>query len=351
MPDALPRRIAAAALRPPWRTILLLAALLAAGGIFWAVWTPGLALEDGRHDRGRNGIWLSHGWLGADAWFKGREGDIPRFREPAAIEALAARLRDAHITDAFPHLAPAEADGSLPPADDAQVERLLAAMAGDGGRPIRVIPWIGGVLGRDALIHSPRWREGFVASVLDLLERHPGLAGVQINIEPLPSGEQAYILLLETLREKMPGDRLLSVAAYPPPIPLNPAREVYWDTPFIRRVADPADQLAFMLYDTGLKERRLYISLLELWLWRIFPAVGPEADVLLGLPAYDDAGVPWHDPAVENLESGLLGIHAGLTRLGALPDTYQGAALYSGWELDEGEWALWRRGFMAPEGR
>jgi hypothetical protein len=38
-------------------------------GAGYLLWTPGLEVRDGRHDRGRNGIWTSHGWLGADDWF------------------------------------------------------------------------------------------------------------------------------------------------------------------------------------------------------------------------------------------------------------------------------------------
>ena len=70
--------------------------------------------------------------------------------------------------------------------------------------------------------------------------------------------------------------------------------------------------------------------------------------VLLGLPAYDDAGVGYHDPKVENLQTALRGIHRGLSR-SPLPDNYQGVVLYSDWEMDEAEWKTFREEFVKGE--
>ena len=38
------------------------------------------------------------------------------------------------------------------------------------------------------------------------------------------------------------------------------------------------------------------------------------------LPAYDDRGVGYHDPDVENLAESLAGVHAGLASFFALPE-------------------------------
>jgi hypothetical protein len=62
------------------------------------------------------------------------------------------------------------------------------------------------------------------------------------------------------------------------------------------------------------------------------------ADVLLGLPAYDDEGVGYRVARVENLRDALLGIHAGLRGLDSLPASYQGVAIYCEWEMDDAEW-------------
>lgn len=121
--------------------VLASAVLLAAAVIGYCAWTPGLDATDGRHDRGRNGIWLQHGWLGSDEWFRReRKRDrIADFRDPANIRRLAGLLREQHITDVFAHVSPADIDGDLPGVDHAQVERFLDAFAG-----FRVMPWTGG---------------------------------------------------------------------------------------------------------------------------------------------------------------------------------------------------------------
>lgn len=69
--------------------------VLALVGLAWLLWNPGTDLRDGRHDRRENGIWLAHGWLGADQWFRiyDKEVEKPSYRSPEALAALASRLR------------------------------------------------------------------------------------------------------------------------------------------------------------------------------------------------------------------------------------------------------------------
>lgn len=67
--------------------------------------------------------------------------------------------------------------------------------------------------------------------------------------------------------------------------------------------------------------------------------------VLLGVPTYDDAGVEYHDPAVENLPNALSGIHCALTRKSP-PPNYQGVAIYCDWETSDAEWAHFLEHFL-----
>jgi hypothetical protein len=69
--------------------------------------------------------------------------------------------------------------------------------------------------------------------------------------------------------------------------------------------------------------------------------------VLLGVPAYADEGVEYHDPKVENLQNALLGIHRGLARR-PLPANYQGVAIYCEWEMDTNEWRYFEKHFLKP---
>jgi spore germination protein YaaH len=208
---------------------------------------------------------------------------------------------------------------------------------------MRVMPWVGGVLGEHTFPGSASWRRTFAADVHRLLVTHPRLAGIHLNVEPLPTGNAAYLTLLEEVRQTLPPGKVLSVAAYPPPTVWQPAPEVHWDQAYYRQVAGCADQLVVMMYDTGLPLGKVYVSLLAGWTGDVLTWV-PEGEVLLGLPAYEDLAL-YHWPWVESLGKGLRGVHAGLGQLDGLPTSYQGIAIYSQWTMTEREWKLLEEGF------
>lgn len=329
--------------RPPWRTFLLLIGLLLLIPAGYALWQPGVQLEDGCHDRGRNGIWLAHGWLGADDWFRShfKTGEIGKYRQPERIRELATRLRDHHITDVFPHLCPTQIDGQLPPVDDPQVEKFLDHFSG-----FRVMPWIGGPNDIQTDYPDSRWRDIFINSVRSLLQNHPRLAGVHLNIEPLTSGDPEYLILLQQLHEALPEGKILSLAAYPPPTRWQPSPEVHWDQNYYEKLARHCDQIVPMMYDTSIRFPKFYQKLMADWTTQVLQWSG-KCEVLLGLPAYHDAGVGYHDPGTENLPNALPGIHRGLSQT-PIPAHYQGVALYCDWEMDEGKWATFRKQFLKP---
>lgn len=322
--------------------VLGLVSGLAAAG--WVCWHPGLHVTDGRHDRGQNGIWLQHGWLGDDDWFvRNQRTNQLHFRDEMALNRLSGKLRLQNITDVFPHLCPCDHEGNLAGWDAAQTERFLDAFEG-----FRVMPWIGGVFRLHARPESDEWRAKFVANVRRLMEQHPRLAGIHLNIEPMPSGTEAFLHLLDELRGSLPEGKVLSVAAYPPPTRWQPTLEVHWEEAYFRAVAGRCDQVAVMMYDTALGSPKLYRHLMRDWTREVLAWSG-ATDVLLGVPAYDDADTGYHDPRVENLEHALAGIHAGLAVNGALPAGYQGVAIYSEWEMSAAEWRQWEAEFRSNE--
>ncbi len=331
---------------PPWRTIVpgfgfLFALLLA----YW-LWSPGSDVRDGRHDRGKNGLWLGHGWIGADEWFRenNREAQFPKFREPARIRELVQLCREQGIVDVFPHLCPTNYDGAIPPVDNAQTERFLAEFSG-----LRVFPWIGGPAGGSVHHPKPQWRKKFIADAVALLKRHPRFAGVHINVEPMRSGDQYFLVLLDELRAALPPGKLLSVAAYPPPTFWQRIPDVHWDEPYFREVARRVDHLTVMMYDTALRWPKVYQRLMADWTEEILQW-SEGKPVLLGVPTYSDAHTEYHRPEVENLANALAGIHAGLERR-PIPANYHGLAVYCEWETDASEWDFWRAHFRAAAPR
>lgn len=323
--------------QPPWRTLLLLVGILAFAGLIYLAWSPGKRVSDGRHDLGSNGLWLQHGWLGDDAWFTDNGRSIANFRDVSKIRGLRERLGEHGIRDVFPHLCPSSHTGAIAASDPTQVERFL-----DGMQGIRVLPWIGGVRDESALPSSKPWRDRFVGSSIALLTAHPRLAGLHVNIEPMPDGDPDFLLLLEELRGAMPPGKILSVAAYPPPTRWHPFPDVHWGETYFREVAKRCDQVVPMMYDTGIRWQKPYRNLMKDWTTEVL-AWSEGKQVLLGLPAYDDAGTGYHDPLVENLPNALRGVHAALAD--GLPPGYAGVSIYSEWEMDDEDWRVLREEF------
>lgn len=327
--------------RPPWRTIVPTAGVLLVGWGAYLLWQPGLDIRDGHDDLGMNGIWIGHGWCGGDDWFvvNGKKNEAANFRNPGRIRELASLLRNNHITDVFPHLCPSLPDGRLPAVDAKQVEQFLDIFQG-----FRVIMWIGGHDGEGARLNEPQWRAAFTKSAVGLITAHPRLAGVQVNIEPVHTGDTNYLQLLDELRIALPKKYLLSVAAYPPPTIWHPFTDVHWNESYFRAVARRSDQLVVMTYDAAQRLPKTYQYLMVDWTREIL-AWSENKPVLIGIPTYKDTDVSYHHPEVENITNALLGIHRGLAGR-PLPPNYQGVAIYCEWETTAPEWQFFQAHFL-----
>jgi len=332
----------------PLRTLGLLAVILGILGLAYLLWRPGANIADGRYDLGGNGIWIQHGWLGDADWFQRNYRDPSRFNSTEEVADLASMFRDHHIIYVFPHLCPSRGTGEIPGIDAEKTERFLDAMG-----EIKVLPWIGGQRNGHCDPSSKDWRERFIGSTLKMMRAHPRLAGVQVNIEPMPSGDPDFLLLLKELKAALPADRMLSVAAYPPPTiwQRDPGNDLHWDEKYYRAIGAEVDQIVPMMYDTGLHKPKFYEQVMRDWTSEVLTWSRP-AEVLLGIPAYgaeDEEVARYHDPKVENLKHSLRGIQGALrSPMGPLLDNYGGVAIYCEWEMDELKWAEFRALFLEP---
>lgn len=282
-----------------------------------------------------NAIWLSHGWLSDDSWFLRNKRNKENFRSAEKISALFKKLSENKISIVYPHLCPAQRNGNISPYDHAQMELFLDLAE---QYKIKVIPWVGGVLDDSARIASKSWCKNFTASIDDMLKKHPRLAGVQVNVEPLPSGNTDFLALLDDLRQVTKG-KILGVAAYPPPTKWHQYPDVHWESDYLNRVARRCDQMAVMMYDTAIPLEKFYIKLMSDWTKMIVDATcSTNCEVLLGIPAYDDAGVGYHHPQVENISAALRGIAAQDLKKWA-----RGIAIYCEWEMNEAKWQTWQK--------
>ena len=315
------------------RIVVVLAIILGIPALCYWIWQPGSSepLSEYRN----NAIWLGHGWLGADSWFIRNNRNKEDFRSVEKISALFKKLSDNKISTVYPHLCPAQMNGKIALYDSGQVERFLDIAEQYN---IKVIPWIGGVYEESARPANEKWRKNFVASVDELLQKHPRLAGVQINIEPWPSDNVGFLMLLDAIRPVTKG-KILSVAAYPPPTRWHQFPDVHWQLFYIKRLTDHCDQLAVMMYDTAIPLEKFYIKLMTDWTKQLTTATSSSTcELLLGIPAYDDVGADYHHPQVENILSALQGISASDRK-----NEVNGIAIYCEWEMDEDKWQIWRK--------
>ena len=301
--------------------------------LIYVLWQPGSNKVLPKFEN--NAIWLGHGWFGDDLWFKRNKRNFEDFRNAEKIEKLLKKLADNDIKTVYPHLCPAQFNGRIAAYNDEQIELFLNIA---DKYKIKVIPWIGGVLNESARPDDVKWRKNFIASTVELLQKHTRLAGVQINIEPLPSGNKDFLILLDELKKSLNG-KILSVAAYPPPTVWHRFPSVHWDLKYLAEVGKRADQMAVMMYDTAIPYRKFYINLYKLWISDLSYALGATfTEILLGVPAYEDAGVGYHHPDVENISAALSAISAS-----PFQKNISGIAIYCEWEMTPDKWQIWQK--------
>ncbi len=241
-------------------------------------------------DRGENGIWMRRHWLHGGPEVEGHE--------EAMRQQLAAAARANGITRLYPFLGPMDwnghpgwrRDGRIHHYDPERVRAFTVAMA-DLAPELRIIPWTGGTWPHDVIYVDRERIEGFVAHTR-ALTHELGAHGVQLNVEPQPSYTEGYLELLRDVKAAIGPERILSIAAYPPPTLHQPAEEVHWSLPFLREVCMASDELAVMAYDTGLGYRWLYRQLMERWTRELAETLPQTEDGgcmwLVGMTAYED---------------------------------------------------------------
>ena len=301
--------------------------------LIYVLWQPGSNKVLPKFEN--NAIWLGHGWFGDDLWFKRNKRNFEDFRSAEKIDSLFKKLADNDIKTVYPHLCPAQNNGRIAAYNDEQIELFLNIA---DKYKIKVIPWIGGVLNESACPDNAKWCKNFISSIANLLKKHPRLAGVQVNIEPMPSGNKDFLVLLDEMKTVL-FDKTLSVAAYPPPTIWHRFPSVHWELHYLNEVGKRSDQMAVMMYDTAIPYRKFYINLYKIWIKDLFAALAEiNTEILLGVPAYEDSGVGYHHPEVENISSALSAVSAS-----PLAKNINGLAIYCEWEMTDNKWQIWQK--------
>ena len=313
--------------RLPWPALALVVA---------AIWIlrPGAATPPtGNADD--NGLWMRRRWL-------------HEARTPDEVAALVQTLKARGVTQLYPFLGPLGAEGRPGWRDGSTIRPYTPELASAFFAAIRaadpalmVLPWSGGVNGRDVQLDDPAFRARFAAAMAEVVAL--GAHGVQINVEPMRSGSAGYLALLREIKAAIGDKAILSIAAYPPTTPLHPFPDVHWDLDYTTQVCAIADDLAFMAYDTAQTEIPVYTGLVRDWTLQLAQTLPPPdqggCTWRIGLPAYED-DEPYHHPEVETIGAAIDGVNAALSTIPA-PAGFRGVAIYASWTTDDAEWATY----------
>ena len=307
------------------------------GMLIVALWVQFVGISTnfgGAHfNKDTNAIWIGHQWVGEQ-------------KSVSEIEELVANLQEHGFTRVFVHSGPFKSDGSIDPQtyrysiDFVEVAKGLAP-------EIEFQAWLGQLRGRVDL-DDPSVRKNMVNQAI-IMTQMVGFDGIHYDIEPVWDGDEGFIKLLEETREAIGEELKISVALaeFIPGSVIWFFEEVhefrFYSTEVnYENVAEFADQIVVMTYDTSFDDQRLYEWLVAeqtIWVSELFKNTGKE--VFIAIPAYDDETEAF-DPKVENIETGLNGILDGLNNLRAEDESFTGVAIYPYWYMDEGEWQTYR---------
>jgi hypothetical protein len=314
------------------RALALLTVLAVAAGVYVAYAPYG---DTAAHpfNQDRNAVWLEHRWL----------------EKPHSVEEMEQMFRflDHHgIVYAYPHLIPFDGAGRLPLHNREQMRAFLAS-ARRVAPNMKVLPWVGGLRvgykrSRPGTIDlgDLGQRQRIVAECRGLMDE--GFDGIHLNVEPVANGDDDYLALLRALRTAV-GTGILSLSATRPgPIAPAFAPNFFWTADYYARIADAADQVVLMTYDTAIPTPGLYRRYVAYAAATVTAnlARSHRTRVLVGIPTYDETGL-MHRKGVETPENALVGVVSGLR--GRTGGTFEGVALYAEWTTDPEDWAAYER--------
>ncbi|OGD63750.1 hypothetical protein A2160_03685 [Candidatus Beckwithbacteria bacterium RBG_13_42_9] len=286
----------------------------------------------------QNALWLRYQWVG-------------EAHKKEEYEKLAQDLKQNKITDAFFHVGPLNDQGNIEPEKYPFAQDLIGNL-----KPyypeLKIQAWIGQVEKRGGGIldiSDLEVRNNIVATSEKLLNL--GFDGVHYNIEPIYSGDANILdLTRKTKAITQAKSKTLSIASDEMEIFPGADKLIrpfvkqagFWSKEYYREVADNVDQIAVMMYDTGLPFRGMFSNIVA-WETRsiLVNLKDKEVTVFMGVPTYEDKRWSFH-PEAENMESGILGVQKGLEDFNKSDLERFGIAIYAEWTTDKKEWQFYR---------
>ncbi|GGW32107.1 hypothetical protein GCM10010503_04810 [Streptomyces lucensis JCM 4490] len=297
----------------------------------------------GTRTRHRDALWLGH------AWVDGRKTDRD-------VEALAGRLRGTGIRDLYVHSGPLEHDGTLPASAYRKARWLIAAVHRELPG-VRVQAWLGDKLASESpdglRLDRAATRTAVLASTRRILDA--GFQGAHFDLEPLHSGDQDYLALLDDLRTLTHAHHaVLSVAAHQiDPLPgfhsfwgTTTGHPKWWSQAYFGQVARRVDQIAVMSYDTMQPLQSLYGGYVAQQTSLALEVTPDSTDLLMGLPFYHENRFG-HWEHAETVPAAVRGVRLGLSRTDAGRENF-GVAAYVDFAATEEDWTAYRKDWAQP---
>ena len=237
-----------------------------------------------------NAIWIGHDWVDRD-------------KSDAEVQELVENLKKHQIDTIFVHSGPFKEDGSI---DTKTYEYAVnfVEKAKKFGPDISYQAWLGQV--RNKLPLEQAEVRHNVAKQAMIFTQLVGFDGVHFDVEPVWDNDVDFIKTLKESRELMPDDKVISVALaefIPGSLiwmleKLHKFENYNSETNY-KNVAQYANQVVVMAYDTGINKGWLYRWLIKeqtIWLTRLLDG----KEVFIGIPAYEEIKEGFN-PEVENI--------------------------------------------------
>jgi hypothetical protein len=306
-------------------------------------------LELMRLDSGPEAAWARSS--GHDALWMGRiwaEGDYTS----AQFGQMAGRIRDSGISDVYVFVGQMSPDGHLDPRKYADAGRFLGAFHRALPR-VRVSAWMSGVLGGGNIsLASAATRGRIAASAAAVLRA--GFTGIHYDLEPVPSGDQDYLRLLQATSDLRPRPEPLSVSV-PKLEPLPGLRlpwqvthvgPVFWTPAYLTAVSRHVGQVDLMAYDTTMPFGSWYGGYVARETELALAAVPAGTRLLIGIPCYHYSNLA-HEASAETVAAAVRGVRVALTAAGSRHRAV-GVALFADYSSTPQDWESYVQAWLRP---
>ncbi len=297
------------------------------------IWIFAIGLSSHRpgsfFNNGHNAVWLGHEWVDENKSLK-------------EIQELVDRLKAGDIDTVFVHTGPILEDGTIDPETYKYAINFIDRVKKIEPN-INYQAWLGQLRGKIDL-GDENVRKNITKQCL-ILSDFIGFDGIHFDIEPVWDEDSEFIQLLKESREVLGQEKLISVA-----LAEFIPKSFIWFTEKIHtfenvnsevnyeNVAQYADQVVVMVYDTGINQEWFYRWLVKEQTIRVTNLLNKE--VFIGIPAYEEIKEGFN-PEVENIENGIRGIVSGLNNIRSDEEVFAGVAIYPYWEIEEDEWKIY----------